>query len=95
MKSEEYFNKVQHLRWLERIEKEYRDNAEKMRKNNFETIIDSVSYTIKGGHYRIDVNPHRAIEARYIYGGLTDALERIAKEIEDLRKELKTVIVQL
>ena len=95
MKSEEYIQKVRHLQWLKDIEKEYRTHAERLRKNNFDITIQSVNYTIKGGLYHLDLNPHRSMEARYIYGGLTDALDRITKEIEDLQKELKAVIVQL
>ena len=95
MKSEEYLQKLRHLQWLKEIEKDYQGHAEILRKNNFDITIQSVNYTIKGGLYHLNLNPHRSMEPRYIYGGLSDALDRIRKEIEDLQKELKTVIVQL
>ena len=95
MKSEDYIQKVRHLEWLKRIAKDYQAHAELLQKNNFGITIESVNYSIKGGNYHIELNPHRPLQARYIYGGLIDALETITKEIEDLEKELKTVIVQL
>ena len=95
MKSEEYIHKVRHLEWLKSIQKDYQDHAETMKKHPTDITIQSVGYTERGGVSRLNVNPHRPIPARYIYGGLVDALDSLAKEIEELEKELKTVIVSL
>ena len=95
MKSEEYIQKVRHLEWLKSIQLEYKGHAETMKKNAFAISIQAVSYTNKGGNCILNVNPHKPIPARYIYGGLVDVLDSLAKEIEELENELKTVIVQL
>jgi len=95
MKSTDYLQKIRHLDWLRENEKAYREHAERMRKDNFGVTISYIRYTIRGGVYQIDSNPHLEIPARYIYGGLTDALDRITKEIADLENELKSVTVEL
>ena len=95
MKSIQYTKKLRHLDWLKENAKAYREHAERMRKDNFGVTISYIRYTIRGGVYQIDANPHLEIPARYIYGGLTDALDRIQKEIEDLETELKSVVVEL
>lgn len=95
MKSEEYIQKIRHLDWLKSIQLEYKGHAETLNKNAFGITIQGVSYTNKGGVCRLNVNPHRPIPARYIYGGLIDALGRLEEEIEELEKELQSVTVEL
>ena len=96
MKSEVYFEKVRHLNWLKDIVKDYRGHAEAMKKAPFDTTIQSVSYSIKGGNYRIEVNPHHPLHARWIYGGLMSVIEdELEKEIAALEEELKKVVVEL
>lgn len=95
MKSEEYIQKVRHLEWLKGIAKDYRSHAETLKKHPFEVTVQAVVYTIKGSSYRIETNPHRPIQARYIYGGLTAVIEDLDKEIKVAEDELKSVIVQL
>lgn len=95
MKSEEYLRKLHHLEWLKSIEKEYRNHSAQIKKESSTVTIQSISYTTRGDAVRISINPHRPIPARYIYGGLVDALDRLVEEITELEKELKSVMVEL
>ena len=93
MKSAQYTQKLRRLEWLKENAKKYQEHAEQMRRDDL--TISSIDYVIRGGVYHIEVNPHLEVQARYIYGGLIDALDRIKEEIEKLEKELKSVTVEL
>lgn len=94
MKSSEYFDKHRHLGWLERIAQEYKDNIAliEVEMDNF-TIV-GVGYNARSDTRVMNFNPHRTIKAQFILEGLKDALQAIEKEIEDLRQEIASVIVE-
>lgn len=94
MKSTVYIDKVRHLDWLKGIAKEYESRIEFLGKNGTDITILAIHYSFHGTG-TMQLNSHRSIDMAFIFAGLNDALRKIREEIEELEKELKSVIVEL
>lgn len=95
MKSNEYLDKLRKLGWLKSISGQYRDHLELIEKEKENYTIRGIGYTARSDDRVFNLNPHRPIPYKYLYDGLKETLDGINKEIEQMEKELKTVIVTL
>lgn len=95
MKAEDYFNKHQHLRWLEHIAQEYKDDIALIEREWDHFTIVGVGYNARGDTSVMNFNPHRTIKPGYILDGLKEALKGLESDIEKIKEEISSVIVEL
>lgn len=95
MKSHEYIEKVRHLKLLEDIEQIYAGYLQRIEKEKEYFTVQSIGFTARGDGERMQINSHHPIPAKYIYDGLVAARIVVNQEIQELRKEIKSVTVEL
>ena len=95
MKSEEYFNKVKHLDWLEAILRDYNENIDLIHREQDNFVVQRIRFTARGNGMGMNINSHYSIPYGYILNGLTEVTMKLEREIQDLKDELKCVMVEL
>ena len=95
MKAIEYFEKHNHLQWLEHIAQEYKDDIAIIEREWDHFTIVGVGYNARGDTAVMNFNPHRTIKPSYILDGLKEALQGLEIEIEKIKEEISSVIVEL
>ena len=95
MTTDEYFQAIGNLRWLERIAEEYKQHLRLIEEEKEYYRIYGIVYSARGDETAFKVNPHRPIPAVYIYNGLKEALSELEKEISEKKERLKRIIVEL
>ena len=95
MNSKEYIEKLNHLKWLRDIEKQYLGFSDMLEKNSRSITIEGIYYSCRGPASPMKINSHYPIKSRYIYDALCEVLRDIGAEICDLENELKSVVVEL
>lgn len=95
MKSEEYIDAVNHLRWLEGIAKQYTEHLQLIEHEADYYTVQAIHYTARGDGRVFNVNSHRSIPTSFIYDGLLAALSAVNEEIKHTREQLKEQVVEL
>ena len=87
-KIEELEEKIRTYRWLQGIEKKYKDVLAQIEKDKDAFRLSEFVYDDGRGTTRVELNSNRSMPYTYIRDGIQVALAQVTKEIADLEKEL-------
>ena len=94
MKAEEYIDAYRKLSWLQGIIRDYREHIDLVERHGDNFVVQGIGYSARGEGV-IHFNSHRSIKPGFILDALKDALQRVEKEYDDLKRYLESVVVGL
>lgn len=86
---EKKHNQVGKLRWLEDIMQNYKQVVARIDREKEFFIISEILFMARGDEEKMHINCHWSIDARFIRDGLVEAIDNLAVEIEELKKEIE------
>ena len=95
MKSDEYVQKLRHLKWLYPIADEYEKFIHLIESEKEHFTVDGIIYSARGEEEKFSLNCHRTMPNTYILEGMKRALHDVKVEIAMCEAELKQTYVEL